>query len=136
AGLAHHHVDSLLQAEERGFVGVDGDADDQLVDQLHRAANDIEMAVGDGIERARIEADTLQVASAATTGQRSTYRPGLTRRPSFRTPRHRPGPPALRLRRRARPPPPSIREHLVSPVPQCGSDPRRNVSIAPHLSPP
>ena len=57
SGLGQDHLDPFFQREERSLVPVDGDADHQLVHQLHRATDDVEVAVRDGIEGPGIESD-------------------------------------------------------------------------------
>jgi len=46
---------SLFQGEHRGFRGVDGHGDDHAVKKLPRAADQVEVSVGEGIERSRIQ---------------------------------------------------------------------------------
>ena len=55
-GLVEHHLGALFQRKERPFTLVDGYADDQLVDQLHSPADDVEVAIGDRVERAGVRA--------------------------------------------------------------------------------
>ena len=55
--LGLHQFDALLQREQRALAGVDRHADHQLVEQPRGAGDHVEMAVGDRIERAGIQAD-------------------------------------------------------------------------------
>src|SRR5665213_34189 len=50
-----HDLDPLVGREQRPLAVVAGDADDEVVDDLRRAANDVEMAVGDRIEGAGVD---------------------------------------------------------------------------------
>ena len=52
--LAPDHGDALLQREGLCLRRIVGDADDQMVDQLHRPLDDVEMAKRHRIEGARI----------------------------------------------------------------------------------
>src|SRR5262245_60971561 len=63
ARFAHHHVDALFEAKQRPFAVIDRNADDQLVDQLYGAADDVQMPIGDGIERAGKEEVAFNVCT-------------------------------------------------------------------------
>ena len=54
------------QAEERGvFLGIAGDGDDQVVEELAAPVNQVEVPVGDRIERTGVDgSDLFQCASA------------------------------------------------------------------------
>ena len=55
--FAHHHRHALLDGEHRVLRRIGGHADDQPVDQLGAAADDVDMAQRDRIESAGIDAD-------------------------------------------------------------------------------
>ena len=46
---------ALLHGEHRGFLGIDGDCDDHLIEQQTGPDHQIEVPVGERIERAGIE---------------------------------------------------------------------------------
>ena len=48
------HVHPLLHGKERGFIAVLGNGHDDFVEQSRRAAHDILVSTGNGVERARI----------------------------------------------------------------------------------
>ena len=50
-----HHLEPLLDRKQRRFAGVKPNGDDQPVAQGDRMPDDVQMAVGDGIERAWIQ---------------------------------------------------------------------------------
>ena len=52
-----HHRQPLLGREQRLLAGMNADRHHELVAQRHGVADDVEMAVGDGIERPRIKRD-------------------------------------------------------------------------------
>src|SRR5207248_9330498 len=54
--LDHRHA--FVDIEERPLADVGRDADDQPIDQARRPADDVGMAIGDGIEGARVDRDT------------------------------------------------------------------------------
>ena len=61
-----HHRHALLQREQRRLGGVGGDPDHQMIDQLDRPLDDVEMAQGDRIEGSRIKPDArLQLRAHA-----------------------------------------------------------------------
>src|SRR5579859_331549 len=49
------HGDPLFEREQRNLADARGDADDQVIDELHRALDDVEVAKGYRIEGSRIE---------------------------------------------------------------------------------
>ena len=52
------HVQPLLDRKQRLFAGIDPDGDDQPVAQADGVPDHIEVAVGDGVERAGIQGNT------------------------------------------------------------------------------
>ncbi len=105
AGLARHrlaalgqHVEPLLRRENRGLAGMDADGQHQAVANFGRLPDDIEMTVGDGVERPGIQGNARHSArlarqrparKAAFQGRESVQQP-LTRffdRPAGRTKR-------------------------------------------------
>ena len=138
AGLLQHHLGALFQREQRTLAVVDRDPDHQLVDQLHRPADNVQVTVRDLVEGPGIEPDALRRPpdQRGPRRRRSTYGARFTRRPSFRPSRHRSGPPVSPQRRLAPPPPHAAREPPASHDPRYGSDRQRNVSTGQRLSPP
>src|SRR5215469_14351555 len=57
--LLAHDGDALVGAEERSLAGVARDANDQSIDDLHGAKDDIRVTVGDRIESAGINSNSL-----------------------------------------------------------------------------
>src|SRR5262249_35761169 len=53
--LAAHDLDPLVGEEERSLTVVAGDADDEAIHQLHRAPDDVGMAIGDRVKGAGID---------------------------------------------------------------------------------
>ena len=49
---------ALVDGEERRLVGVDADADDEPVEQLAAAPDDVEVPEVDRVERAGVDGDT------------------------------------------------------------------------------
>ena len=84
--LRLHQLHPLLQREQRPLAGVDRDADHQLVQQPRGAGDDVEMAVGDRIERAGIQPDAQLFAGlvivAVLVSARRTRRSSLVSRAS------------------------------------------------------
>jgi len=52
------HVQAVVEGEEFAFFGVDADGDDDFVEEPDSAADDVEVAVGNGIELAWEDGDT------------------------------------------------------------------------------
>src|SRR5206468_12986399 len=59
AHLVAHDLDPLVGRKQRALRVIAGDADDQPVDDIQRAPDDVAMAVGDRIEGAGIDPDAL-----------------------------------------------------------------------------
>ena len=80
-GFLAQHRHTFIQREQRRLGRVDGHPDHQMVDQLHRPADDVQMAQRDRIESARIKADQPARAheSPPSSAMRST---DTTRSPS------------------------------------------------------
>ena len=66
--LVAHDLDALVGGEERPLAGVARDADDQLIDDLDRAQDDVGVAVGDRVEGAGIDADARLAHASASFG--------------------------------------------------------------------
>src|ERR1041385_6272322 len=64
-GFLTDDFEAFLQREDRRFGGIGGDTDDELIHQLHGAADDVDVAQGQGIEGAGIKPDAF-LASHAT----------------------------------------------------------------------
>ena len=58
-GRGAKHVGLFFDSEERRLAGMHADADDQRIDQLQRSLDDVEVALGDRVEGAGVEADTF-----------------------------------------------------------------------------
>ena len=52
-------LDALVQRKERRLVGVDADADDEAVEDPAAAADDVEVAVVDRVERAGVDGEAV-----------------------------------------------------------------------------
>src|SRR5262245_9232081 len=81
-GFAAQHRYALLDSEGLGLRRIVGDADHEMIDQLDRALDDIDVTERDRIERTGIEADALGAhtsPSPALSAMRSTE---TTRSPS------------------------------------------------------
>src|SRR3546814_1899002 len=55
--LVPHHLDPLVEAEQRSIAGVAGGCHDQPVHRLARPADDVDVALGDRVEGAGIHPD-------------------------------------------------------------------------------
>ena len=64
-----HHRQPLLGRKQRLLAGMDADRDDQPVAQADGVADHVEMAIGDGVERAGIERDTGHMPRLARPGR-------------------------------------------------------------------
>ena len=89
--LRLHQFDPFLQREQRALAGIDGHADHQLVEQARGAGDHVEMAVGDGIERAGIQADPPRIFWSCWSAIASFLGSSRCRRCSVRRPRGRSG---------------------------------------------
>ena len=81
-GLAAHHGDALLDRERLRLRGIVGDADHEMIDQLHGALDDVEMAERDRIEGAGIEPDALGAHSSPSPELSAMRSTDTTRSPS------------------------------------------------------
>ncbi len=60
AGLLQH-LQALADPEQRAFARMDTDCEDEPVGQCRRVADDVDMAVGDRVERAGIEGNSRHI---------------------------------------------------------------------------
>ena len=70
---AFGQLHALFGGEQRVFVVVGTDADDQLVDEMRRPAHNVDVAVGDGIEASGIEAYAQMSNSQAARRSRACF---------------------------------------------------------------
>jgi hypothetical protein len=59
------HVEPLLRRENRGFAGMDADRQHQPVANFDRLPNNIQMTVGDGVERPGVKGNAWHCARLA-----------------------------------------------------------------------